>query len=519
MARWGAALAVALAFAALVVVLFTGVLSPTRAVGAALEAELASANAPDDVVEFYDVRGDRPLWVRAAGVTKAGLRPEARQLATLVQGALQGEVPAPVRNQVLSAVAGADRGEPKALARAEVALTMALAEYARSLAPTPGAQLAFVDPELPAYAGPLEALEQAAAARSLEQHLAGVAQVNPIYHALRQGLVTYRRDWSHLPQLQVPAGGAEQARALRQRLGLPAGATEAALAGAVRRFQAAHSLGETGVADTATLVALNAGAAHYERLIEANLARARALPPPVGKRFLLVNPAAQTLTLYEGGKAKDTMRVVVGRRDDPTPMMAGLMRYAVFNPYWEVPVDLVRDSLAPKVMRLGPGYFEGSHFEALSDWGETPVTVDPRTVDWPAVAGGGVDLPVRQKPGGDNMMGQVKFMLPNELGIYLHDTPDRWAFDAPRRLLSAGCVRLENAGALTAWLYGKSAPAAGKLGANARVDLPEEVPVYISYLTAAPGPRGVVFHPDVYGRDPALLASLGDDHAPLRQAA
>lgn len=233
-------------------------------------------------------------------------------------------------------------------------------------------------------------------------------------------------------------------------------------------------------------------------LIEANLHRLRVLPPFTARRYLVVNPASQELALYEDGKLTDTMRVVVGRRDEPTPMMAGLMTHLILNPYWEVPVDIVRESVAPHVMREGAGYLAGRRFQVLSDWTETAEPMSPAAVDWEAVAAGGTDVPVRQLPGGDNMMGGVKFMLPNELGIYLHDTPDRWAFDARQRLISAGCVRLERAQDLARWLLGKP-PAATK--ANQRVELFPSVPVYITYQTAEAGPRGLVLHPDVYGRD------------------
>jgi len=179
----------------------------------------------------------------------------------------------------------------------------------------------------------------------------------------------------------------------------------------------------------------------------------------------------------------------------------------VVNPYWDVPVDLVRSSLAPKVLQFGPSYLQSANMEVLADWSDDSPEVDPRDVDWAGVAAGRLELRVRQRPGGDNMMGQVKFMLPNQLGIYLHDTPEKAAFQQPLRLLSAGCVRVERANDLAAWLLGHANPDATWLAPDQRVDLDEATPVYITYLTAAPGASGVAFYPDVYGRDPALMAA------------
>lgn len=100
-------------------------------------------------------------------------------------------------------------------------------------------------------------------------------------------------------------------------------------------------------------------------------------------------------------------------------------------------------------------------------------------------------------------MGAVKFMLPNPLGIYLHDTPDKAAFRQSERLLSSGCVRVEDAPRLARWLFNGAAPKPS--GApEERVDLPKPVPVYIAYLTAAPTPTGIAFRKDIYGRDSSV---------------
>lgn len=505
-----------------------------REIEQALRAELQQADQGSALATFYRNRGYRPLWVTASASgpfsARGSAAPEAAQLAADAARLI------PARYADLPReVAEARRAPPAALARLELTLSRALADYAAGLRQAPAAaQLDFVDPALAAASEPAAVLQAAAAAPSLAGHLASLEEVNPVYHTLRKELAAYRARWSGLPQVRIPDGrslrvgdAGDRVRLLRRRLGLDAAQApradfDAGLAEAVRAFQKAHALPATGEADAATLAALNAGAAHYEALIEANLERARALPPLVGRRFILVNVAAAQLWFYEDGQLKGSMRTVVGARQEQTPMMAGLITHLVFNPYWNVPVDLVRDSLAPKVRKLGPGYFQSAHLEALSDWGDSPSRLDPQAIDWRAVEDGRSELRVRQRPGGDNMMGRVKFMLPNELGIYLHDTPNRAAFQSPRRLFSAGCVRLEHAPELAAWLLGPKG-AATPAAADQRVDLAEPTLVYITYLTAAPGPAGVAFYPDVYGRDPALLQALGKggpaSPAPLRKPA
>jgi murein L,D-transpeptidase YcbB/YkuD len=109
---------------------------------------------------------------------------------------------------------------------------------------------------------------------------------------------------------------------------------------------------------------------------------------------------------------------------------------------------------------------------------------------------------MRQRPGGANVMGAIKFMLPNRLGIYLHDFPDKRLFERSDRRLSSGCVRLADAPRLARFLFGGAPPRPAGAAPEQRVDLPEPVPVYITYLTALPDPaKGVAIQRDVYARD------------------
>jgi len=99
------------------------------------------------------------------------------------------------------------------------------------------------------------------------------------------------------------------------------------------------------------------------------------------------------------------------------------------------------------------------------------------------------------------MMGRVKFMLPNDLGVYLHDTPHRELFARTDRRESSGCVRLEDAQRLGRWLFNGEMPT-GNGTPEQQVNLPTPIPVYITYLTVLPTGDGVVFQSDAYRRDP-----------------
>lgn len=243
-------------------------------------------------------------------------------------------------------------------------------------------------------------------------------------------------------------------------------------------------------------------------VIVANLDRLRAIPANPALRYVLIDAAGARLWMYENGRVVDSMKVVVGKADNQTPLIAGYLRNAILNPYWNVPVDLARARIATNVLDKGTGYLKAGGYQVMSDWTDNARPIDPSTVDWHAVASGAQEVRVRQLPGGGNFMGKVKFEFPNELGIYLHDTPDKDLMHKDERQFSSGCVRLEDAPRLGRWLLGKPLPRR-VTEAERRVDLPEVVPVYITYLTAMPANDKVTFNPDPYDRDRAPLAMSG----------
>jgi murein L,D-transpeptidase YcbB/YkuD len=254
------------------------------------------------------------------------------------------------------------------------------------------------------------------------------------------------------------------------------------------------------------------GNEHQRRLLAVNLDRARALPSG-SHRYVVVNPAAQRLYMYENGQVVDYMRVVAGKPSPhiaQTPMMSALIRFAVLNPYWNAPPDLTAARLAPNVLKQGRVYLKAKGYQVMSDWSETARVVDPGSVDWKAVvAGRHPNIRLRQLPGPANSMGRMKFMFPNKQGIWLHDTPQKEVLEEAARLQSNGCVRLEDAPRFARWLFGRSIKAQGAKPEQ-KVALPTPMPIYITYLTAVPSASQIVYFEDVYGldrRDAARLAS------------
>jgi murein L,D-transpeptidase YcbB/YkuD len=348
---------------------------------------------------------------------------------------------------------------------------------------------------------------------------------NPLFQQLAQGLEQYRATWGSLPQSKIPAGpvlklGATGKRVsqLRTRLGLsPSGGYDAQLAQRVTDYQRTHGLGAAdGIAGKATIASLNQGAGPYERRIAINMERAFRLPMTrTFDRYIVVDSGGAEVVLFDRDRPADRMRAIVGSPKTKTPMMAVLLRNAKANPYWNVPPELTRSLTAKRIKEQGLSYLDQFHYEVLSDWSDNAQPIDPARIDWKAVAADKREVRVRQLPGPWNSMGEMKFETPNDFGIYLHDTPIKENFAKEDRWISNGCVRLEDYRRFASWVFGRVPRPGSQVEQNFPLSKP--VPVYMTYLTVAPGPYGITFRPDPYGFDalamPQMFAAAGSPPA------
>ena len=340
---------------------------------------------------------------------------------------------------------------------------------------------------------------------------------NPIFYELGRGLQQYQTSWGRLPQTKIPAGAAlkrgstgKRVAALRQRLGLPAGGGyDEQLFQAVSAYQAVHGLGTPdGVAGRNTIASLNRGSMHYARKIAINMERAYRLPAARAfDRYVVVDSGAAETFLFDRDRMVDKMRVIVGSPKTKTPMMAVLMRNAKANPYWHVPPELIRSLTAKKVAEQGMSYFQNFHYEVLSDWTNNARVISPSSVNWRAIASGRrePEIMVRQKPGPWNSMGEMKFEMPNDYGIYLHDTPLKEKF-AGDRWISNGCVRLEDYRRFASWVFPR--PPQPTDVPEQIIPFPRPVPVYMTYLTVEMRGNSIFFRPDPYGFDSLAVPQM-----------
>jgi len=195
-----------------------------------------------------------------------------------------------------------------------------------------------------------------------------------------------------------------------------------------------------------------------------------------------------------------------------TPVFSDKIEYIIFNPWWETPYSLARADKLP-LFRRDPGAVQRLGFQVLDRSGNI---VDPSTIDWNTVSSASFPYRLRQAPGPQNALGQVKIIFPNKYNVYLHDTPTRDLFARSQRAFSSGCLRAQDPIDLSEWLLEntpgwdrKRIDKAVASGKETRVDLAASVPVHVLYYTAvSDGSGGVRYLDDIYERDARVLAGL-----------
>lgn len=521
-----------------------------------------------DVSSFYERRAHRPAWV-----DRDGLRPEGRRLLEALSEAgrdglapedyhvdeihrrlgLSGAGDGARREDAGERAPEGRRGEPVArrppppewLADVELLLTDGFLLYGSHLL-AGRLEAATLHPNWRAERRERDlvaVLEEAVEEGDPAAALRDLRPPQPGYRRLAETRESYRRvaeggGWpavSEGPAL-APGDTSPRVSVVRARLaaepasaagpeapGVPGAGADSLvygpeLAEAVRAFQRRHGLDPDGVVGPRTRGALNTPAADRVRQIDVNLERWRWLPQELGERHVLVNAADFSLEAVADGETELSMRAVVGRPYRQTPVFSDRITYMVFSPFWHVPHGLaVKDQLP--LQRKDPDYFRRRGFRLFRGWSADAEEVDPASVDWGRVTADSFAFRLRQDPGPDNFLGDVKFMFPNPWNVYLHDTPSRDLFGRQDRAFSSGCVRLEKARELALWLL-ESDPAwspqrvdrAMEAGREETARLSRPVPVHLLYWTAFADDDGMVqFRPDVYARDRPVAEALERD--------
>ncbi|MBA8062971.1 L,D-transpeptidase [Citrobacter freundii] len=358
----------------------------------------------------------------------------------------------------------------------------------------------------------------------LTPFIASLTPQHPQYAAMHESLLKLVGDSRPWPQLTStatlrPGEWSNDIPALReilQRTGMldatvstsareGRSAYDSELVAAVKRFQTWQGLGADGAIGPATRDWLNVTPAQRAGVLALNIQRLRLLPGEMSTG-IMVNIPAYSLVYYQNGNQVLDSRVIVGRPDRKTPMMSSALNNVVVNPPWNVPPTLARKDILPKVWN-DPGYLERHGYTVMRGW-NSKETIDPWQVDWATITPSNLPFRFQQAPGARNSLGRYKFNMPSSDAIYLHDTPNHNLFQKDTRALSSGCVRVNKASELAnmllqdaGWNDSRISDAL-KQGDTRYVNIRQNIPVNLYYLTAFVGPDGrTQYRTDIYNYD------------------
>ena len=287
----------------------------------------------------------------------------------------------------------------------------------------------------------------------------------------------------------------------------------------LKHFQTRHGKRPDGVLGAATYTQLTRPLDQRVRQIELTMERWRWLPSELVTAPIIVNIPQFRLFAFESTADSEAhilqMDVIVGKAFDSTqtPVFAADMSYLIFRPYWEVPYSIALKEVVPAA-RKDPADIERRQMEIVRGNGDT-ATIMPNTAENVELVAKGT-LRLRQRPGPNNSLGLVKFMLPNPYNVYLHSTPAQALFAESRRDFSHGCVRVSDPVGLAQYVLRDSPEwtrekilAAMNGEKSLKVALKNRIRVFIVYGTALATEKGnILFFDDIYRHDERLQKAL-----------
>ena len=267
------------------------------------------------------------------------------------------------------------------------------------------------------------------------------------------------------------------------------------LSEAVKTAQKLFGLRQNGIVDSILLKALNVPVQKRIEQLLINMERMRWLPEQRNSNRIIANIPEFKLHVFEGDTEVFDMDIVVGKEGNNTVVFNDQLKYIVFSPYWNVPRSIVKNEIVPGMERNN-NYLDRQNMEITGTSNGLPV--------------------VRQRPGGKNALGQVKFIFPNNYNIYFHDTPSKSLFTRQKRAFSHGCIRLAKPEKMAAYLLRNNSEWTQEKITEAMnnttekwVTLNKSIPVFISYFTAWVDNEGKLnFRDDIYGHDSEMAKRL-----------
>jgi len=482
---------------------------------------------------IYSDTGSEPLWVSIDGPSEKG----AIILKHLMNSSQHGLDPKDYKVDRIRELWSSR--SPDELVELDTLLTYNIVKYVHDISYGRLKPLES-DPQLFPEAGDkdfnlLLTIRQLLSTGDLDLYLTGLPPQHYHYAALKTALEQYRKiaekgEWPKVTEGASLRLGDNDERiiAVRKRLQFtdplletPQDAAPATydpqLEAAVRVFQQQHGLEVDGIIGKKTIAAMNITVADKIEAIRINMARWRWQAHDLGPKYVLVNIANFSLRAFQGQNTILDIPIIVGKKQNETPVFSAKIRYLDFNPFWNVPTSIAKKEELPE-LRKNSNYLIDNHIRLFSSWQEGAVELDSTEIDWQTVSTGQISAyKLRQDPGPWNALGKIKFVFPNRYSVYMHDTPAHNLFNRNQRSFSHGCVRVSDVLSLAIFLLEDQGagwdPEKIKEIYNQDerkvVILSNPVPVHITYQTTWVDKSGTIhFNKDIYARDERLRNAL-----------
>jgi len=334
---------------------------------------------------------------------------------------------------------------------------------------------------------------------------------------------------------------------------------------AVVRYQKINGLLDDGVIGKNTINDLNVSVHDRIKQISANLERCRWFEYPDTGRYIMVNLPDFMFYLKEDGKTVLSMKICCGQQRESnfdkkmqnylrtkkkshkpnnheTPTMHSKISHFILNPDWQVPANITDNEIIYKVLK-DSFYLEENGYKIYK--GDS--LIDPLTINWKYYADKRLPYKIKQDPGDGNSLGRIKFMFNNKFSIYLHDTPNKAAFQRAYRAVSHGCMRIQKPMELAEYLIKdhkhlefddirmdlglrpiddedkqkfkkrlekfkekeKEMKEPGFKFKSKTIYLEKSIPLYVDYFTAWVDSTGTLqFRQDIYERDKVMIKKM-----------
>jgi len=229
-------------------------------------------------------------------------------------------------------------------------------------------------------------------------------------------------------------------------------------------------------------------------------------------RYVFVNIPAFVLRVFEKDSLWLKTRVIVGKRETPTPVLESVIRSFVIYPYWHVPRSIATKEILPS-LKGNASYLRKNNFDVLNMGG---TVVDPDTIQWTLYSPEQFPFILRQREGSENSMGIIKFNFANNYNVYLHDTNSKALFKRIERDLSHGCVRVDGAVSFAHYLVREDEIYVSpedldqylSLQQRLKIDLRKPILLKLEYFTAEVENGATLFYGDIYKKDSMMMQSL-----------